>query len=138
MEDKFFDIEILTPFEIIFQERIKHLRAPGIDGYFGVLAEHAPFITSLSIGEIKVDLGNSSKYFATSGGTIEVLPHKVTILVETAEDAHEIDVERAIYSKERAERRLSEKQHDCDLQRAEFALLKSTNRLKISQKVKSN
>jgi len=136
MDDKFIDLEILTPFEIICQHKITYLRAPGIDGYFGVMAGHAPFITSLAIGEIKLELENGTKYFATSGGTIEVLPHKVTILAETAEDAHVIDVERAIYAKERAQRRLSEKLEDSDLQRARIALLKSINRLKISQKAK--
>lgn len=137
MKEKYFKLEILTPFQIIYQDNVKHLRAPGNDGYFGILAGHAPFITTLAIGEIKVDLENETKYFATSGGIIEVLPHSATILVETAEEAGTIDIERAIYAKDRAGRRLVEKAPDIDLERSKRALLRAINRLKISKKTTS-
>ena len=96
MEAKFFDLEIITPFQIIYQQRVKHIRLPGTEGYFGVMANHAPLVTSLRIGELKVDLINETKFFATSGGIVEVLPDKTTVLVETAEDATQIDIERYI------------------------------------------
>lgn len=134
MEDKFFNLEIITPFKIIYQEKVKHIRMPGIEGYFGVKAGHAPFVTTLKIGEIEVDLEKDKKYFATSGGTVEVLPHKTTVLVETAEAATDIDVERAIYSKERAERRIAEKVPGTELERAKDAWFRAKNRLKISKK----
>ncbi len=134
MNDKYFDLEIITPFQIIYQEKVKHIRMPGTEGYFGILANHAPFVTSLKVGEIKVDLENETKYFATSGGTVEVLPHKTTILVETAEEATQIDVERAIYAKERAQRRLTEKVPGTDLERAKDAWFRAINRLKVSKK----
>lgn len=134
MSEKYFDLEIITPFQIIYQEKVKHIRVPGTEGYFGILANHAPFVTSLKIGEIKVDLENETKYFATSGGTVEVLPNKTTVLVETAEEATQIDVERAIYAKERAQRRLAEKVPGADLERAKDAWYRAVNRLKVSKK----
>jgi len=135
MSDKYFDLEIITPFRIIYQQKVKHIRVPGTEGYFGIKANHAPFITTLKIGELKVDLENETKYFATSGGTVEVLPHKTMVLVETAEEATQIDVERAIYAKERAQRRLTEKVPGTDIERAKDAWYRAVNRLKISQKL---
>lgn len=136
MKENFFKLEIITPFKIIYQHQVRHIRAPGTEGYFGIMAGHEPFITTLKVGEIKVDLENETKYFATSGGTIEVLPHTTTILVETAEEASTIDVERSIYAKDRAERRLREKAPDTDLERAKQALIRAMNRLKISKRIR--
>jgi F-type H+-transporting ATPase subunit epsilon len=136
MEDKVFNLEIITPQKIIYQQQVKHIRLPGVDGYFGIMAGHAPFITSLAIGEIKIDLKNDTKYFATSGGVVEVLPQSARVLVETAEEASQIDVERAIYAKERAKRRLTERVPGTDLERAKDAWYKALNRLKIARKIK--
>ncbi|MCU0643500.1 MAG: ATP synthase F1 subunit epsilon [bacterium] len=136
MEDKFFKLEIVTPLKIIYQDQVKHIRLPGVDGYFGIMAGHAPFVTSLAIGEIKVDLANDTKYFATSRGIVEVLPHTTTILVETAEDASQIDIERAIYAKERAHRRMTEHVPGTDIDRAKDAWFRAVNRLKIARKLK--
>jgi F-type H+-transporting ATPase subunit epsilon len=134
MEEKVFDLEIITPFKIIYQQKVKHIRLPGTEGYIGIMANHAPFVTSLKIGEIKVDLESETKYFATSGGTVEILPHKTTVLVETAEEATQIDVERAIYAKERAKRRMAEKVPGTDIERAKDAWFRAENRLKVAKK----
>lgn len=134
MNDKYFKLEIITPFQIIYQHQVKHVRMPGTEGYFGVLAGHAPFITTLRTGEIKVDLEHETKYFATSGGTVEVLPHSVTVLVETAEEASQIDVTRALSARDRAQKRLKEKSPETDLERAKAALLRAVNRIGVAQK----
>ncbi len=136
MEDKFFNLEIITPQKIIYQQQVKHIRLPGVDGYFGIMAGHAPFITSLAIGEIKVELEDEIKLFATSGGVVEVLPHKTSVLVETAEDATQIDIERAIHAKDRAKRRITERVPGTDLERARDAWYRAVNRLKIARKIK--
>jgi len=136
MEAKFFNLEIITPQKIIYQRQVKHIRLPGVDGSFGIMAGHAPFITSLAIGEVKVDLENETKFFAASGGVVEVLPHKTSVLVETAEDASQIDIERAIYAKDRAKRRLTERVPGTDLERARDAWYRAVNRLRIARKVK--
>lgn len=134
MEGKYFNLEIITPLQIIYQQQVKHIRMPGTEGYFGILAGHAPFITTLRVGEIKVDLENETKYFATSGGTVEVLPHSVTVLVETAEEASQIDLARALAAKGRAEKRLQEKSPDTDLDRAKAARQRAINRIEIAQR----
>lgn len=136
MADKFFDLEIITPQKIIYQCEVKHIRLPGVDGYFGIKAGHAPLITSLAVGEIKADLANETKIFATSGGVVEVLPHKTSVMVETAEDASEIDIERAIYAKDRAKRRMTERVPGTDLERAKDAWYRAVNRLKVARKIK--
>ncbi len=136
MQQKLLNLEIITPTKIIYQKNIKHIRLPANDGYVGILAGHAPFIYSLQIGEIKVDLKNEVRYFAASSGIVEVLPATVTVLIETAEEANDIDIERAIYARERAFLRLSEKSTDIDKQRAKKALKKADNRLKTSKRVK--
>lgn len=133
MKEKFFKLEIITPFEIIYQHQVRHIRLPGTEGYFGVLAGHAPFITTLKIGEIKIDLENETKYFAVSGGLVEVLPHTTTVLVETAEEAAQIDIPRAQAAKMRAQDRLKTHPRDVDLARAKVAFERATNRLNISQ-----
>ena len=134
MEEKLFDLEIITPFKIIYQQKVKHIRLPGTEGYIGIMANHAPLVTTLKVGEIKVDLENETKYFATSGGTVEVLPQKTTVLVESAEEATQIDVERAIYAKERAQRRMAEKVPGTDIKRAKDAWFRAENRLKVAKK----
>jgi F-type H+-transporting ATPase subunit epsilon len=135
--NKIFNLEIITPTEVIYKSEVKHIRVPGTEGYLGILAGHTPFVTTLQSGEIKADLQNDeSKYFATSGGIVEVLAEKTMVLVETAEEAVEIDVERAIHAKERAEKRLSEKSSGIDIERAKAALTKAIHRIKISKKVK--
>ena len=135
--EKVFELEIITPLEVLYKAEVKRIRVPGVEGYFGILAGHTPFVTTLRTGEIKVDLQNeSAKYFSTSGGIVEVLPQKTMVLVETAEDALEIDVKRAMNAKERAEKRLAEKAVETDIDRAKMALAKADNRIKIYKKVK--
>jgi F-type H+-transporting ATPase subunit epsilon len=132
MQEKYFKLEIITPFQIIYQNQVRHVRIPGTEGYFGVLAGHAPFIATLQIGEIKVESDRETKYFAISGGIVEVLPYSTTVLVETAEEANQIDISRAQSAKMRAKSQL--KNHAAELipDQEELALKRAENRLKIS------
>ena len=135
MEHKLFKLEIVTPSGIIYQDDIRHIKMPGTEGYLGIMFNHAPFITTLKIGEVKIDLEKKTKYFALCGGVVEVLPDMTTLLVESAEEASDIDVERAIYSEERAERRLKDKIPDIDIERARLSLSKAQNRIKVSKRI---
>lgn len=131
---KKFNLEIITPSRVVYHEQVTHVRAPGVAGYFGVLVRHAPFITALRIGEIKVSIDNFDQYFATSGGFIEVMPYGIKILAETAEKAGEIEVERAKKSMERAKKRLALKSLDINLDRARLSLLRALNRMQVAQR----
>jgi len=127
-----FDIAIVTPDGVREEFNVSHLRAPGSEGDFGVLANHLPFLTSLRIGEIELDTGEGKKIWATSGGFAEVLNDRVTILAETAEPAEQIDIERAEASKLRATERLKEQQLDIDYERNRLSLYRAINRLKVA------
>ena len=128
-------LEIVTPDKILVTEQVDLLVAVGVEGEFGVLAGHIPFLTSLQIGEVYYKKGTTTEYLALSGGYAEVLPDKVTILAEAAEKARDIDVDRARRALERAQERLRQaKMEELDHARAEAALARAMLRLKIAEK----
>jgi len=128
-------LEVVTPERIVVQEDVDIIVAPGVQGEFGVLVNHVPFLSSLGIGEMYYRLGGNTFYLAITGGYAEVLPHQVTILAETAEYARDIDVDRARRARERAEQRLRQaKTEGIDYARAEVALKRSIMRLKVAER----
>ncbi|RMD97513.1 MAG: F0F1 ATP synthase subunit epsilon [Calditrichaeota bacterium] len=135
METPKFQLDIITPFKRVYSGEVESVVAPGFEGYFGVLARHAPLVSAIQIGEIKVETGTSTLHFATSGGFAEVLPKKVTILAEAAEDVTEIDVARAEAARDRARRRLAEGKGVWDIDRARIALARAENRLRLAKKL---
>ena len=126
-------MKIVTPFRVMYENDVVSVLAPGITGYFGILANHHPFLTHLSIGTIVVDTGRAVKTFATSGGYTEVLKNVMTILAETAEESSEIDVDRAKRARDRALVRMKQHSPDIDFDRARLALLRALNRLRAFQ-----
>lgn len=136
--EKVFAMEIVTPMGLAYKSEVTHVKLPGVEGYFGVLAGHEPFITSLKLGEIKADLpGGETKYFAVTGGLVEVLPEKVSILVESAEEAHEIDLEGAQKEKENLEKRILTLPDKKEIEKAKKALEKAVIRIRVAQKLKA-
>ena len=102
-----FPLELVTPERILFSEEVQSVRAPGINGSFGVLARHAPMLTELTTGLIKLTLANGfDAYIATGGGFMEVSRNKVIILADSAELSEEIDVDKARAAAERARKLL--------------------------------
>ena len=133
MYEKAFMLEIVTPRKVVFRGEATSFSAPGTLGGFQVLYNHAPLLSTLEIGKLKVkDKQGDDSFYSTSGGFIEVKNNEVVVVVETAEPANEIDVERAKAAKQRAEERLRSKHEDIDLERARFALLRSLNRLRVA------
>lgn len=131
------NLEIVTPSKSAFSGGIKSLTVPGTKGRFQVLKNHAPIISTFDIGMIKVDLPDGkSDYYATAGGTIEVLDNKVLVLADSIEEVSEIDEDRALKAKQRAEERLIEKNSDINIARAQAALARANNRLQIREKYK--
>ncbi len=122
-------LEIVTAERTVYSEDVDMLLAPGIDGQLGILPNHAPLLTALQPGEIRVDKDGDESYMAVSGGFLEVLGNRVTILADTAERAEEIDIERAEAAVRRAEERIASRTSDMDLQRAVFSLRRSQARL---------
>lgn len=128
-------LEIITPNKIAFKGDIVSVTIPGTDGSFQVLKNHAPLMSTFEIGEVKVVLAEDEhKYYATGGGTVEVLDNKVLLLADSLEEVADIDIERAQSAKERAENRLAHKSDTTDVERAEKALMRAVNRLKLVEK----
>lgn len=135
MAEKNFQLDIVTPARTVYSGEVRSFTAPGVVGNFQVLFNHAPLLSSIGIGEVKVvDTEGKSSRFATSGGFVEVKGNKVILLAESAESEEEINVERALRSKTRASERLTKKTSDTDVDRAQIALMRSLNRLKIAKK----
>ncbi|NUM65951.1 F0F1 ATP synthase subunit epsilon [candidate division KSB1 bacterium] len=130
-------LEIVTPASKVFSAQVNAVVAPGEAGYFGVLPHHTNMLATLKVGYLKVEIGDQTKYFAISGGIAEVMPSGVKILAEAAEPASAIDAERARQAKERAERRLQEGRKQWDVLRAEAALARAINRLKVVELMKT-
>lgn len=132
-----FIVDIVTPDRVIIEnQEAVSLVAPGVEGYLGILAHHAPLVTQLGVGELryKTDEGDEARV-AVSGGFLQVANNRVTVMADAAERAQDIDVERARRSLERAreERRGAEggtggiraRELDEQIERAE-------NRLKVA------
>lgn len=133
MFEKPFAVEIVAPDRIVFKDRVTAVSFPGTVGGFQVLHSHAPLLSSIETGPIKIkDLEGRDHLIATSGGFVEVRDNVVVVLAETAERADEIDVRRATAARDRAEQRLRGKAPDLDEVRAEAALRRALNRLRIA------
>jgi F-type H+-transporting ATPase subunit epsilon len=135
MYEKPFHLEIITPSKVVFKDEATSLTAPGVLGSFQVLCDHAPFLSALEVGEMKVkDKNAKDTRYAVSGGFVEVKQNYVIVLADSAESVSEIDVDRAKASQARAEERLRAKQENFDFERAHVSLARALNRLRISQK----
>jgi len=133
-------LEIVTPDRAVVSEEVDIVTAPGVSGEFGVLAGHAPMLAGLKIGAVHYRVGDREEWVAISGGFCEVTGKKVTLLVEAAEKAQEIDVERALRAKERAEKRLQEARAKGDRlaeARARAALQRAFTRIALAERVKA-
>lgn len=137
METQAFTLDIVTLKKVAFSEEIKSVNAPGTEGYFSILANHTPFVSSLKAGIIKVARSEGEvQTFSCSGGFLMTDGKKVILLGDAVERPEEIDIARAQAAKERAEKRLAEKTPDIDIDRARLALLRAINRLKVAEFVK--
>lgn len=129
---KTIELEIVTPERVVFREQVTSIILPGLDGYFGVLANHAPLVAALRIGPVVYRQNGEKKRVAIHGGFFEIVDNRATILADAAELPEEIDVERARRALERARKRISDRQADIDLVRARAALERALIRLRVA------
>lgn len=128
-------LEVVTPAGAVVDDDVDIVNAPGYGGDFGVLANHAPFLSTIKIGTLTYEKDKQRKVLMVSGGFCEVSNNKITFLVESAEFGTDIDVDRAMRAKERAEKRLAQAAaHDENFNRtrAEAALQRALARLKTT------
>ena len=129
-----FRLEIVTPTKLMDEGNVDYIRCPGLDGSFGVMANHQNAIIALGIGEIKVTQNKKEHYFATSGGFAEIEKEKVQLLVETVEHSGEIDSNRAEESLNRVKVRKKDAKGELDQARMDVSMTRAMNRLKVSQR----
>ena len=127
--------ELATPNRLIVSEEVEEVVAPGVEGYFGVLPGHTPFLASLQSGEVAYRVGRVEQYLAVTGGFAEVRGDRVVVLADNAERPEEIDRERAERARQRAERRLAGKaDEEIDYTRAVAALSRALTRLHVASR----
>ena len=130
---KTFQLDIITPTNVISEGQVEYLRAPSSNGLFGVMGGHAIATILMDIGEIKVIKDGKEFYYATNGGFADIRPESVMLLVETAEKKSDLNKERAEAAIKRAEERLQN--NEIDLNRARDAINRARNRIKISNRI---
>jgi len=133
-------LEIVTPYRLVMSEEVDEVVAPVLEGEFGVLPGHTPFLTILKLGEMSYRKGTERWHLVLNWGYAEVGPDKVIILAEGAERAEEIDIERALSAKKRAEERLAQAERkvaELDLERARGSLGRALVRIEVANKKKS-
>jgi F-type H+-transporting ATPase subunit epsilon len=133
MADKL-QLEVITPEKVSLRETVDEAILPAVGGELGILPEHAPLISQLSTGVMTYRQGNDKKQLHISGGFVEVLPDRISVLADIAEKPEEIDTERARKARERAEKRLSANSEDIDLSRAQLKLQRAQTRLQLGGK----
>ncbi len=129
---KTIQLEIITPTKVFDEGQVDYVRAPSLDGLFGVQSKHAPAIIAMKTGEIKVVKEGKTNYFSTSGGFADIRPENVQLLVETAERGEDIDKIRAQTALEKAQKTLQS--DDANHARARTALERSQNRLTVANR----
>jgi F-type H+-transporting ATPase subunit epsilon len=128
-------VEIVTGERVVFSEDgVDMVVAPGGDGVLGILPHHAPLITTLAGGELRVKKGGEEQSILVFGGFMEVTGDKVIILADTAERAEEIDVARAEAARANAESSIANRQSTIELESAAAALRRANLRLKVGQR----
>ena len=130
-------VEIVSAEEQIFSGEAYMVYAPAILGEVGIAPGHTPLISPLKPGEIRLDMGDGKEeFFFISGGIIEVQPHLVTVLSDTAIRAHDLDEAAALEAKKRAEEALADQQGEFDIAKAKAELLAAAAQIAAIKKLR--
>ncbi|MFZ0548897.1 MAG: F0F1 ATP synthase subunit epsilon [Candidatus Promineifilaceae bacterium] len=129
--------EILTQERQLFDNNVDIVVLPGIEGMMGILPHHSPLLTVLGFGEVVVRSEGEEEFFAIGGGFAEVQPDHVIVLADSAEQAEEIDIERAMQAREKAEKAMSEgvvKEDSMRYAQIEAALKRAQIRIEVGRR----
>ncbi len=128
-------LEIVTPERLVYQDDVDAVAVPGIEGELGVLPHHAPLVTTLGLGELRIRKSGVEEHFAIVGGFLQVRPDRVVVMAETADMASEIDLEAAQEARRDAERALEVgDQEGADLAAARVALQSALLRIRVAER----
>ena len=130
-------VEIVSAEEEIFSGEAEMVYAPAVMGEVGIAPRHTPLISPLKPGEVRLDMGDGKEeFFFISGGILEVQPHMVTVLSDTAIRAHDLDEAAALEAKKRAEDALADQQSDLDVAKAKAELAAAAAQVAAIQKLR--
>ena len=128
-------LEIVTPERLAYQDEVDSVVLPGSEGELGVLPHHAPLVSTLGTGELRLRKGGQEESFAIVGGFLQVLPDKVVVMAETADMSSEIDLERAQEARRQAEQALeSGYVEGADLAAARASLQAALLRIRVAER----
>ena len=129
-------LEIVTPERLAYSDIVDAVNLPGIEGELGVLPHHAPLVSMLGVGELRIRKGGAEESFAIVGGFLQVRPDKVVVMAETADMASEIDLEKAQAAKRAAEQALEggARTDAIDLSAARAALQHALLRIRVAER----
>src|SRR5687768_1670621 len=128
-------VEIVTGERVVFtEEDVDMVIAPGVDGVLGILPRHAPLISLLANGELRIKKGGQEHSIVVFGGFLEVTPDKVVILADSAERAEEIDLSRAEAARRSADEARSHREAGVDLAEIQASLIRANVRLRVGQR----
>jgi F-type H+-transporting ATPase subunit epsilon len=128
-------LEIVTPERLAYSDSVDAVVLPGIEGELGVLPHHAPLVSMLGVGELRIRKGGTEESFAIAGGFLQVRPDKVVVMAETADLASEIDLEKAQEARREAERALEGASTDAvDLAAARAQLQAALLRIRVAER----
>ena len=130
-------VDIVSAEEQIFSGEAQMVYAPAVMGEIGVAPRHTPLISPLKPGEVRLDMGDGKEeFFFISGGIIEVQPHLVTVLSDTAIRAHDLDEAAALEAQKRAEAALADQQSDLDVAKAKAELAAAAAQIAAIKKLR--
>jgi len=128
-------LEIVTPERLAYSDTVDAVVLPGSEGELGVLPHHAPLISTLGVGELRIRKGGQEELFAIAGGFLQVRPDKVVVMAEMADMASDIDLERALEARREAERAPETGFHEgADLSMARAALQQALLRIRVAER----
>jgi F-type H+-transporting ATPase subunit epsilon len=137
MSDKHLTLELVTPEKVAWSAPADFVVLPAADGEMGVLPGHSPFLVQLGAGEVRVTAGGEIKHFAVSGGFAEIKDDTVSLFAETAEDASQIDSERAHQALEKAKKSVHPGLDPMQLAAMEAAIRRAEVRVRVSRRTKT-
>ena len=130
-------LEIITAEQRVYDDEVEMIVAPGLEGQLGILPHHAPLMTALQPGEILIRKDGEETYLAVTGGFMEVIGNKVTVLADACERSDEIDEARAQEAVERARERLAHQETDVQLEQAVASMRRAQVRLNVVRRRRS-
>ena len=131
-------LDVVSAEKELFSGTISAVFAPAVMGDVGIYPRHTPLVTTLRPGELKIEIeGKEDQYLYVSGGILEVQPHVVTVLSDTAIRAEDLDEAKAREAKQRAEDALRDQKGDFDAAKAQAELVRAAEQLRMIERMRS-